>query len=384
MPTDVDRQAWTSSLADALRRAEIETDIRTIEIVGRVSVDSLMRIARSDLVIRSGTLPSTMPGPVNSRATIEFAPSLLARLQAGESLIEVGSQSLQCLDLNFDLNIAADIPVREASVFGVLAKGKLDLDGCRITVKGTPLAFNASVVTIANSRRRSSIGFPPSRVESLIKSEPNEPTTISLKNSVVRGDASLFKITASHRIEVEIKQVLIGLAGFAVDIAGTDGEDRMPPVMRLYCQNATFATAEGFARILYRQDSSPSLAVNRNSKNCVYWSLPGKPHFLIEGVQRSEDLDDLMHLQGGENAYEATIELLCKCLTREEAEVTIQFSSAEAAWFQEYGNEWSVSWQSPVPQIAALHQLNVEDFGLRTGMFMPGYAPATLAPTLVD
>lgn len=158
----------------------------------------------------------------------------------------------------------------------------------------------------------------------------------------------------------------------------------MPPVMRMYCQNTTFVTAEGFARFLYRQESAPSLAFNRNSKNCVYWSLPDKPHFLIEGVQHSEDLDDLMHLQGGENAYEAKTELLCKCLTRDEVEIPIQFSSAEAAWFQEYGNEWTVSWQSPVLQIAALHALKAEDFGLKPGLFRPGYEPIMLAPILVE
>lgn len=384
LPTDVDRQSWTSSLTDALRRAEIETDIRTIEIVGTVVVDSSMRIGRSDLVIRSGTLSTAEPNQLSNHAVIEFAPSLLARLQPGESLIEVASQSLQCLDLNFDINVAQDIPTREVSVFGIAASGKLDLDGCRITVKGSPLSFNAAIVSITDSRRRGAAAYPAVRSDERTKSESSEPSRITLKNSVVRGDASLFKVVASHRIETELKQVLVGLSGFAVDIAGVDVEDRMPPVMRMYCQNTTFATAEGFARILYRQDAPPSLAVNRNSKKCVYWSLPDKPHILVEGVQRSEDLDDLMHLQGGENAYEAKIELLCKCLTREEAEVPIQFSSAEAAWFQEYGNEWSVSWQSPVPQVSALHQLTVEDFGLRSGMFMPGYQPATQVPTLVE
>jgi eukaryotic-like serine/threonine-protein kinase len=380
LPTDVDRQSWTSSLGDALRRAEIETDIRTIEIVGSVSVDSSMRIGRSDLVLRSGTLP----GQASNRATIEFSPSLLARLQPGESLIEVAGQALQCLDLNFDVNVAVDIPTREVSVFGVGASGKLDLDGCRITVKGSPQSLSAAVVTISDGRRRNFDGFAASRSDDRVKSEFNEPSTITLKNSVIRGDASLFRVTASHRIETELKEVLVGLTGYAVDIAGVDGEDRMPPVMRLYCQNTTFATAEGFARIVYRQDAAPSLAVNRTSRKCVYWSLPDRPHFLVEGVQRSEDLDDLMHLQGSENAYDAKIAGLCKCLTREEAEVPIQFSNTVVAWFKEFGNEWSVSWQSPVPQVTALHQLDVEDFELKSGMFMPGYAPATLAPTLVD
>lgn len=384
LPTGVDHQAWTSSLADALRRAEIETDIRSIEIVGRVAVDSSMRIARSGLTIRSGTLAGMLPGSLSSRATIEFAPSLLARLQPGESLIEVASQSLQCLDLNFDVNVALDIPTHDVSVFGVGTGGKLDLDGCRITLKGTRLAFNASVVTVYDSQRRGPTSTPASRADERAKSEPHEPSSVTLKNSVIRGDSSLFKITASQRIEIELKQVLIGLSGFAVDVAAAEGDDRMPPVMRMYCQNTTFVTAEGFARILYRQESAPSLAFNRNSKNCVYWSLPDKPHFLIEGVQHSEDLDDLMHLQGGENAYEAKTELLCKCLTRDEVEIPIQFSSAEAAWFQEYGNEWTVSWQLPVLQIAALHALKAEDFGLKPGLFRPGYEPIMLAPILVE
>ncbi len=383
LPMGVDQQAWSSSLSDALRRAEIETDIRTIEILGTISVDSSVRIARPDLTIRSGTAWDADSEQRSSRATIEFSPSLLARLQPGESLFEIASQSLQCLDLNFNIVTTSDVLAQEVSVFGVGPGGKLDLDGCRITVKGSPLTNKASIVTIANRRRRGLDVFQPERFDDRFNVEPLEPSSIALKNSIVRGDASLFKVTASQRIEIEMKQMLIGLVGYAVDIAGDESNDR-PPVMRMYCQRSTFATAEGFARIQYRQDSPPSLALNRNSQNCVYWSSPGKPHFAIEGVQRSDDLDDLMHLQGGENAYDANIGLLCKCLTQEEAEVDIQFSSAATAWFQEYGNEWSVSWQSSVPQLEVLHQLEARDFNLRAGMFMPGVEPATVAPTLVD
>ncbi len=200
----------------------------------------------------------------------------------------------------------------------------------------------------------------------------------------MRGNATLLKITASQRIEIEMKQVLVGVVGYAVDVLGVASDDRLPPTLRIYCQHTTFATAEGFARVLYRTDSAPSLAINRNSKNCVYWSQADKPHFQIEGVQRSDDLDDLMHLQGGENAYDAKIALLCKCLARDEADVPFQFSNSEAPWFQEYGNEWSVSWQNPLPKLDRLFELEASDFGLKSGMFMPGYEPATLAPTLLD
>lgn len=384
IPAGVDRQGWTSSLADALRRAEVETDIRTIEIVGSITVESSVRIARPDLTIRSGANVGADVDQLGGRATIEFSPSLLARLQPGESLFEIANQSLQCLDLNFDVASSSDILARDVSLFGVGPGGKLDLDGCRVTVKGSPLTYNTTVVTIADGRRRGTTQPLTSRFDDRTRAEQLEPSSISLKNSVVRGNASLLKVIASQRIETEIKQTLISLSGYAVDIAGVESDGRMPPVMRLYCQRSTFATAEGFARILYRQDSPPSLALNRNSQNCVYWSSPGNPHFQIEGVQRAEDLDDLMHLQGGENAYDANIALLCKCLTREEAELDIQFSSADAAWFQEYGNEWSVSWLNSLPQLDQFHQSEAKDFNLRSGMFMPGFEAAAIAPTLVD
>ena len=383
LPTGVERQAWSSSLADALRRAEIETEIRTIEIVGNISVDSSVRIARPDLTIRSGTGLGA-DAEQRGRATIEFAPSLLMRLQPGESLFEIASQSLQCLDLNFDVASSSDILARDVSLFGVGPGGKLDLDGCRITIKGSPLTHNAAVVTIADGKRRGTSQLLSDRFDERPKSDVLEPSSITLKNSIVRGDGSLIKVLTSQRIEIELKQMLIALVGYTVDIAGVESDERMPPVMRMYCQRSSFATAEGFARILYRQDSPPSLALNRNSQNCVYWSSAGKAHFQVEGVQRAEDLDALMHLQGGENAYDANIELLCKCLTREEAEVDIQFSSVEAAWFQEYGNEWSVSWLNVLPQLDLFHQSEIKDFNLRSGMFMPGFEPGSIAPTLVD
>ena len=389
IPTGVDRQAWTSSLADALRRAEIETDIRTIELVGRVTLDSAVRIARPDLTIRSGASLGASFESSGQRATLEFAPSLLARVRPGESLIEIGSQSLQCLDLNIDLGtkdpgMSTEALARDVSLFGVGPGGKLDLDGCRITVKGTPLTSTSSVITISDNSRWRSNALLSNRFDDRNPRDTLEPSSIAIKNSVIRGEASLIKVTTSQRIEIETKQLLVGLTGLAVDVEGVESEARKPPFMRLYCQHTTFVTAEGFARIQYLPDSPPSLAINRNSKNCVYWSLPNKPHFFIDGVQRSEDLDDLLHLQGGENAYEAKIELLCKCLSREEAEVPIQFSNAEAPWFQEYGNEWSISWQSPLPQPDTFNGLDANDFDLRAGMFMPGFAPANIAPTLVD
>ncbi len=157
LPAGVDRQAWASSLADALRRAEIETEIRTIEIIGRVTVDSSVRIARPDLVMRAGTssAANVVEGSGN-RATIEFAPSLLARLQPGESLFEIAGQALQCLDLNFDVTLAADTPTRDLSLFGVGPNGKLDLDGCRVTIKGTLPSTLPSVVTVAGNATRGS------------------------------------------------------------------------------------------------------------------------------------------------------------------------------------------------------------------------------------
>ncbi len=368
-PAGVERQAWASSLTSALRRAEIETDIRTIEIAGRVPVEATVRITRDNLVIRG------MAGPSVGAATLEFSPQLIARLKSGESLIEVADRTLQFLDLNFELNQPTDVTAVDFALLSVGGSGKLDLDGCRITSKGLPRSAGGYVISVANLSAGS---VPPNaRNPDEVRADWLEPIGVSMKNCVVRGELSLLKIAVSQRIEVELKHVLLGISGVAVDLQAIVGDGRMPPALRIYCQQSTFATAEGFAKIRYREDSLPSLAMNRTSNDCVYWSARGKPHISVVGVQRSEELEDLMHLQGAENAYDSQIEFLCQCRSRDQAESTFRFSTAQAAWFNEFGNEWSVNWKSPVPAVENFSQLEADALDLRNGMFMPGFASAS-------
>ncbi len=376
-PAGIDRQAWASSLSSALRRADIETDIRTIEISGRVLVDSPVRINRADLIIRSAAIPRQSA----SVATMEFSPQLMSTLEAGESLIEVGDKTLQCLDISFELLSAADTMNSEISLFGLSGSGKLDLDGCRIRAKSATRGINSFVVSL-NDRSQNSSSRPvnSSRLTDKDQVEFAEPTGVSFKNCFVRGDTSFLQVVTSQRIEVEAKNVLLAITGYAIDVQSVTGVDRMPPVLRMYCQQSTFVTAEGFARFRYREDSPPSLAFNRSSKDCVFWSARAKPHITVTGVQRSEELDDLLHLQGEENAYDSQIELLCQCRTRDQAEASIRFSAAQAPWFNEFGKEGSVNWKSPIPPVENFSQLETDAFELRSGMFMPGYEPAVRPP----
>ncbi len=380
-PAGIDREAWASSLGGALRRAEIETDIRTIEISGRIVVDSPLRISRSDLLIR----PAALPRQAASTATLEFASQLISRLQPGESLIEIGERTLQCLDVNFEWLSPPEAVGPEVSLFGLSGGGKLDLDGCRITAKGTARGINTYVVSVAESSK-TGLSSPTvgSRFSDKVQFVSVQPTAVSLKNCFVRGDLSFLRVLASQRIELEMTNVLLGLTGYAIDLQSVSGVDRMPPVLRMYCHQSTFVTAEGFARFRYRDDSPPSLAFNRSSQDCVYWSGRGKPHLSVVGIQRVEELDDLMHLQGEENAYDSQIELLCQCRTRDQAEASIRFSTAQAAWFNEFGKEGTVNWKNPIPSVVNFSQLEASAFQLRSGMFMPGYQIADLPPVKVN
>jgi eukaryotic-like serine/threonine-protein kinase len=375
-PAGIDRQSWASSLSSALRRSDIETDIRTIEIAGRVPVDNPVRINRTDLTIRAAAVPG-----LTGAATLEFSPQSLARLQPGESLIELGDRSLQCLDVNFDILPPGDAVASDILLFGLYGSGKLELDGCRITAKGAMRALSSYVVSVSEAAKAN-----PSRLQSGLRTSdaayafPQEPVRVSLKNCFVRGDLSFMRVLASQRIEVEMKSALLAIRGYGVDVQTGPGDDRMPPVFRVYCQQSTFATAEGFARFRYREDSAPSLAFNRTSRDCVYWAERGKPHIVVTGVQRSDELEDLMHLQGEENAYDAQIEVLCQCRTRDQAESTIRFSTTQAAWFNEFGNEWSVIWKTPVPLSENFGQVEADGFELRSGMFMPGYGAPSRSP----
>jgi eukaryotic-like serine/threonine-protein kinase len=363
LPTGVNPDAWSNSLERAIKKSEFETEIRSIEIAGRIVADGPIRIGRNDLLIRAARLPSGH----KPEATIEFSQSAVARLQPGEGLIHIGDKTLQCLDLNLNLRLQGETASKELTLFELSGQGKLELEGCRVTIR-SPL-LRSHIISVTPDVPSLGLNAPPINPRSL------HPTSVTLRNCVMRGDTSMLRVEVSRRIELDLKSSLLALTGFAIEVHGVEAEDKMPPVMRIYCQNSTFATAEGFAKIAYRRDAAPSMGINRNSSSCVYWSQSGKAHMLVEGLMRADDLDDLMHLQGGDNAYDSQIDELCKCRARDQSEVTFQFSGAQTEWFREHGNEWSVSWRKPIPSADTFFQLSDSDLAVTEGMFMPGFTP---------
>ncbi len=381
MPVGIDRNAWSNSLSSALRRAEVEPDIRVIELVGKNQIDTILKINRPDLVLRGANQNYGR----KAEAQIEFAPALVNRLQNGDALIEVYSAALQCLDIDFDIRLNADSSQGDLSLFQIHRGGKLELDGCRVTFRGSPMAPMSYAVTIqdgdaesASENPRTNRGFTDtssSSKPSKARAESNHPASIAVKNCVVRGELSFVRVASSCRIELEIKQSLLAITGSAIDVRAVAAEDRLPPTMRVYCNRSTLATAEGFAKLIYRKDSVASLKLNRLAKDCVFWSLPGKPHILVEGLQRVDELDDLLHLHGGENAYAAQVDQLCRCRSRDLVDKSFAFTGQEPDWFQEFGNEWSVSWTKTPPPVEAFAEALEDAFRVVDGMFMPGYTP---------
>lgn len=363
LPPDVERSAWVSSLSDAIRRAEVEEDVRTIEIAGRIIVDQRIELRRSGLTISSSL--------ASSRSVIEFSNELVNSMEPQAALIEVGGNSLQMLDVSLVCDNSTKLT--NHSLFGLSDSGSVRLSGCEVTVRGDAVAPKVNLISI---RDKFSNHYSNSvRTNSNLSTEPFAPVNVSLKQCIVRGWASLVQAATTHRVEIEIDNCLLALAGHALEVQSVLESNRLPPVVRLYCNRSTIATAAGFALMRYQPDLPPGIALHRTSTKCVYWSLPGLSHIQVDAIDQIDGLSDLISLHGDENVYDDGIASLCQVKSNNDVEWNIRFSASQADWYREFGNEGSIGWLQPPPAVEEFSKTTPAQFGLdrKNRLFSPGF-----------
>ncbi|MEZ6136001.1 MAG: serine/threonine-protein kinase [Pirellulaceae bacterium] len=374
-PEDVADGMWEATLAGALRRvqqsANLETN-RMIELRGEALLESPLQLDGLDVTIQ---------GASRSGATIQISPSLLEEYE-GNAAFELSNAKLRFDNIAFRVRASPETAVG-ACIFESGVGSDLQLEDCSVTVSTD--SPNRMVVFRA-------VGKSQSGLRSDFRSDL---IVTQIRNCFIRGETSMMAISlaadAGPRLEFSFENTLVAVDGIGIELMSGSGPNGVEQpvreqIVRVRCEQSTFITAEGFARLEYSGTGMPNVGLNRASEYCVFWSLSEAPHIAISGGAAGLlDNPNLLLLQGANNAYDSHIEHICQTLADGIPLFDLSFSDGkQEGWFAERAIESVVRWKSSVEQARPFSQAKIEDFALVQGMYAPGYQGDAASPPRLE
>ncbi len=389
------RGRWVDSLASALQLASSDLNIRTIELRDSIELDTFVTIPRSGLTIRAAGNT-----PVEIVLTGEQTYGM-----GWETWFDLQRYSLRCENLHI---LCRNDMRQTQALFALRLGGKLELNGCTLTMAHHPDAPMGNCVVISDHDRTKdasitsnflTAGSSLSKNGALTTSSSSgavsgssssgsatpgapgtdsEPVAISMRDCVVRGQQNLFALRVLGRAEFNVDQSCLMLEGRTLTVRGNELE-AMPPVLRFIMSDSTVACQQGFASVHLLPSEHAPLTLMRTAKSCAFWSPVSVPHIAVDGLSDESELSDLLQLRGEDNAYDQNIELLCQCRLADGKHIDFSFRDATGEWFRERGNDNLLRWSNSIPPDRSMENQEPEDYRLRDGMFMPGFPSAKLS-----
>jgi eukaryotic-like serine/threonine-protein kinase len=358
-PTEIATDGWEPSLERAIQRLSNQNGAVEIEVRGSIMLDRAIEISEfSELTIRGA----------NAESRIDVIRSLWNPLVNGSPAFRVVDSSLQLRGIQVRcIGLEPNQSAASRSLFQFVGNSALTCNSVEFTLQGE----KSSVLHMV------SIGDLSNRPAS---SSDSHAVRLMLSNCLVRGIASVFKISQSSQTSMDTVQVrlansVVAVTGRVVDLVGANGDTGVDRIVRMYCEQSSFIAEDGFAQLEYVGQGQPIVGFSRSSQACVFWSKTDVPHIRIlgENVDPSETPDQIM-LQGMDNAYDQNLVHLC---TFGQNNVKTESRSIQdgqlAGWYAERGTERILRWKVPPSSLTSLMEARPTDFQLQSTHFVPGY-----------
>lgn len=377
-PVDVSAQYWESSLHRAVQRLAEQATSGIIEVRGSVWLDRPLYVGARSIPDSTAAKELIIRGSQDSDARIEVARGVWSNIAQGTGVVQIDGATLklQNIQLQSVLNDTESIP---RSLIQLKRNSALEAVGCTFTVQCERVSM-AHLIAIGDD---GPVGPAFSNSSSEIQT-----LQVLMKNCFVRGDASLVRIGQSNpatrqTVQISLIESLFALNGCAVDLMSPTGSAGIDRIARVYCQSATFACSEGFARMEYFGPDLPLVGLSRTAQACVFWSRPAVAHIAISGESiELKDNPDMLFLQGTNNAYGQQTQTLCQAWPRGQRSQDIGFrTGSQEGWFVERGNERAISWLKPMLTPRDFHKMTADDFALMPSQFVPGFHSSSDTPT---
>lgn len=232
---------------------------------------------------------------------------------------------------------------------------------------------NSAPTGTSTSARRSNIGADV----------VNEPISIEIRDSVIRGSGSMLNLPQAQRTELLWKNGLLSISGRMIECGGASEQTRTPPTIRLDLEDVTLATQKGWARIHLTSYGRFPVCISRDSKSCTYWNERPFPFIAIDGIDDTIDsydadetpswLSSWIDLRGIDNAYDESIENLVRMSSNQGKPLQIGFENSPDGFFSERSPETKVRWMNSLPSNKPFYIQSPNDYLQRPGAFHPGF-----------
>jgi eukaryotic-like serine/threonine-protein kinase len=299
--------------ANAAQRSECDEDvIRTAEqfldALHRLGTQGgKLRIApEADLELSAAEFTGTaqwrieaVPGP--KRPRIRFRPSLLVPTSptVWPVLFNLCSGSLRVQGLDILIQDSDAPRTGGLAAIGVAAGTELVVTDCTITITGNHATAAAVVVQPVSEE-----------IQPLPTDIPPKAAVVKVRDSFLRSAGDCFNVTpdpnvtADHRLDLELQNVLIGTDGSLLHALGGSRTARNETALNIKIDQVLARTKEGLVHLEGTIDGPKLPLADIVAENSIF-SLPGQgdPLFRVDGQGDMEDLRDCIRWKAEHVGY---------------------------------------------------------------------------------
>lgn len=356
-----------SSLASALREAEREETVDFIQLAERHISTGPITIPRDDL--------SIMGHPDGT--VIQFVPGTIVAMERPR-MLRLDSTQVVFSNVHFVWSIKSDF-YEGGTLLSFRGGESLRLVDSSITIENVRETDRVFAMEFGAG---SSLA-PRSSTDSQL------PTIgVEMENVIVRGQMTLFNMEQMALLDLVWNNGLLAVSRYMLE---TVGAIRRPPggydKIELELNSVTAYGQEGLVRIRLGPSGAEPIFLRRTSVDCLYISNHPQPLVSISQLPEMEMIDQILSLNGENNAYQWADQLtravdsrsfpvLQATTTDDEmqewgiAEIQQQRS---LNWFDERSIEPNVVLDSGIwPPDSPLHAQTPRDFKLE-GLLVPGF-----------
>lgn len=353
-----------TSLDEAVHLAELDTHVSEIWLEAPIVSSASIKIPRRGLTIRAA------PG---TQTVLEWNPSPSSEKRADKttSWFDVGDHELTLKDVHLFANLTGDrsgIGPKGFSVFRIAPSAKLELSDSMITCRSGQNNSNHSIFLGDATSRRTSEPTDSAQSTSL----PISPLQLRLENVIIRGETKWLSMPDAFRTEVRWVNGLLAIDERMIDLSGSSLSTKTPVNLRLTLDHVTVACKQGFARITLDAMHPHRVRITRESSDCAYWAQREQSWIEVFGVDKLDDINDMLDLRGEDNAYDTNVETFVAVSNKEGDSERYHIEDAPSDILRERGMEGSIRWQESINTAGPFSTHLPSNYRQMLGDFQPG------------
>ncbi|QDU76449.1 Serine/threonine-protein kinase PrkC [Bremerella volcania] len=330
VPTDA------ATLYEAIAKAQADPGLDTIELrySGELGVERPLILDNASLTIRAAAGYS----PVIVFRPQEFEP--LDRM----ILVSANKLSLQQVHVKIAL---PPVSMRTWSLFR-LENAELELDGCEVTIQRD----DEMMIPDALRRATAVVSALSTSSESTASSSLSMArySIVRVKNSMVRGEASLIRTNGQQPLRVSCENSLLAMSGNLLSSNSTTTKKEVSGIVQFKLANCTIDTGGS----VFQREGTWTIPLKVPMNDCIVTWGKTKP-FLLQrsSTQTIDELTKSLDFECEDNVYSMGTSsremMLLESTAETSSKTTVDYTRWKTMWDDLFSEPSESVWASPLP-----------------------------------